>query len=91
MDRLLAQKGSAGLHVPSFARKWRVSEKTVRRDLAAFAELGREAWQLVIEVSGQRDRPWQYKPDVRPLFRHDPPPGKAAGGTNASGARALFE
>jgi hypothetical protein len=39
LDAALA---GGGLHVPTFAREWGVSTRTVRRDLAAFRALGQE-------------------------------------------------
>ena len=54
------------LHVPSFARRWKVSTKTVHRDLEAFRQLGQG-------VVGQRDADgqrhvWFYEDGVEWLF-----------------------
>src|SRR4051812_9630530 len=87
MDKLLL---GVGLHIPAFAKLWAVSEKTVRRDLKAFGELGRPAVPQVMEAqratraerrqSGEKvyagvKLVWRYSPEVRPLFRHGPPKG----------------
>jgi hypothetical protein len=63
MDKALGDL--EGLHIPSFARQWRVSTKTVRRDLAAFRALGQR-------VACERDEVgrtvWNYEPGVERLF-----------------------
>jgi hypothetical protein len=51
------------MNIPEFARQWKVSEKTIRRDLQAFAEL--ERW-VVREpgdpkgVDDERQHRWTY-------------------------------
>ncbi|MGD9854666.1 MAG: HTH domain-containing protein [Planctomycetaceae bacterium] len=63
-----------GLHVPTFAGEWNVSERTVHRDLAVLRELGQ---QTVVEQDavwkGGRERGWyhRYANEVRPLFVHN--------------------
>jgi hypothetical protein len=54
-----------GLHVLSFALGWKVSTKTVHRDLAAFRELG----QLVQRGRTEDGRTiWTYERGVEYLF-----------------------
>jgi hypothetical protein len=55
-----------GILIPSFARRWHVSTKTIRRDLDAFRALGQR-------IKGTHDREiseyyWSYEPGVVPLF-----------------------
>jgi hypothetical protein len=54
-----------GMHLEAFARRWRVSTKTVRRDLEDLAELGRFAED---ELDGQGRRVWRYGNDEDFLF-----------------------
>jgi hypothetical protein len=69
MDKVLA--GNRGLHVPTFAEEWEVSERQVKRDLAAFRALGQE---IELEYVGRKTDVREYhhhyvrKKDVRPLF-----------------------
>lgn len=75
MDEELA---TYGLHVPSFARQRKVSEKTVRRDLAVFRRLGmvmRREWQ---EGHPRARQVWVYVGSGR-LFRRPPLPPQASG------------
>jgi hypothetical protein len=62
-----------GLHVPSFARRWYVSTKTVHRDLAAFRALGQS---VVCELyEGGRRYVWHYEGGVQWLFLSNLPQG----------------
>jgi hypothetical protein len=63
--------GRWGLHVERFARRWQVSTKTVRRDLAAFRELGQRMHLVYTgqETEGEvREYVWRYGKGVKPLF-----------------------
>jgi hypothetical protein len=62
MDAALYDRG--GLRLAYFTRRWGVSEKTVRRDLEAFRELGQRLYRADVP-----EEPfWCYYDDVRPLF-----------------------
>jgi hypothetical protein len=68
MDAALAiDDARLGLHVPTFAREWNVNERTVRRDLAAFRDLGQE---MICNDLGEEEgrRCWWYARGVLPLF-----------------------
>jgi hypothetical protein len=69
-DMDLQLRSSYGLVIPRFARQWKVSEKTVRRDLAAFKELGLELVQDVRE--GEIHPMWHYARGHGPLFHRAP-------------------
>jgi len=69
MDRLLASQ--SGLKISVFAKHFGVSEKTIRRDLKAFAELKYEA--RAKEHEGEREYIWKYKRGTQPMFRHEKP------------------
>lgn len=56
---------SIGLHVEAFARQWKVSTKTVYRDLEAFKELGQE---MLCEKGEDGRYVWAYAAEVEPLF-----------------------
>jgi hypothetical protein len=60
-----------GLSVPLFARQWKVSTRTVHRDLDAFRQLG-QRMKLVYtgrETGGEvREYVWTYEEGVEPLF-----------------------
>lgn len=63
MDEHLAR---GRLFVASFARRWKVSPKTVRRDLAAFQEIGqRMAKGFEQELS---EFYWAHESGVKRLF-----------------------
>lgn len=68
LDGLLTGRGehTARLKAGPFAKKWGVSEKTVRRDLLAFKEMGQEIRQCQFE--GDRAPRWYYPNGVQPLF-----------------------
>jgi predicted DNA-binding transcriptional regulator YafY len=82
MDLLLWRRE---LHIPKFAKKRGVSEKTVRRDIRAFTDLGQKITPLTGQGSGY-DRAsaakygekfykgdsqvWAYASGAIPLFRH---------------------
>jgi hypothetical protein len=51
-----------------------VSEKTIRRDLAAFQEVGQRADCKRFDEEDDVYR-WFYKPGVKPLFREPPKSG----------------
>jgi hypothetical protein len=70
MDRALSI-GDDGLHLPTFAAEWDVSEKTVRRDLAEFRRHGYKAWLLWEE--GGRRWVWIYPPMAPPIFLRNVP------------------
>jgi hypothetical protein len=81
MDAALSGEG---LHAPTFARQFRVSEKTVRRDRAAFEALGRTMVKAFLHAQcvNERGEPalppvgdrsydlwvWWYEDGVAPLF-----------------------
>ena len=55
-----------GLLTPTFAREWKVSERTIRRDLDAFRELDQV---IVSEWDGEiSEHRWLYGKGVVPLF-----------------------
>lgn len=57
---------TGGLTVSSFAREWKVSVKTIRRDLDAFREIGQ---QIGKRLEREMNEWWyHYKVDVEPLF-----------------------
>jgi hypothetical protein len=63
MDAMLTR---GRLFVASFARKWNVSMRTVKRDLNAFEELGQRVkrgyeWEIA-------EHYWRYVAGQRPLF-----------------------
>lgn len=72
---LLLWKGQ--LVVPTFAKKYGVSLKTVRRDLDGFEELGQKIREQV-DPEGGRAWIWVYEEGTEPLFRHPKPPAKPA-------------
>jgi predicted DNA-binding transcriptional regulator YafY len=52
------------LDIDKFARKFRVTEKTIRRDISAFQELG----QVMVYEKHGRTYWWRYDAFIRPLF-----------------------
>jgi hypothetical protein len=56
----------SGLYIASFAEKWGVSVKTVRRDLDDFKEMGQKMRHFY-EWDSRRWL-WCYLPQTRPLF-----------------------
>jgi hypothetical protein len=55
-----------GLHIRSFARRWKVSEKTIRRDLTALCELG---LRMEHEIGPDgKSHVWVYAPGTEYLF-----------------------
>ncbi len=54
-----------GMHLPSFARRWKVSQRTIRRDLGAFAALGHA---VVHERDEDNRTVWRYDFGVEMLF-----------------------
>lgn len=64
MDALL---GNYGLSVSSFARRWNVSEKTIRRDIAAFRAIGQ---RIVCRRADDEVDIYRhfYERGVKPLF-----------------------
>src|SRR6516164_10837628 len=81
MDRFLCRlpdprhpgSRSYGLRVRWFAEKWKVTTRTVYRDLEAFKELGQQMeWFHPKgepgEILEERDYSWYYKAGVEPLF-----------------------
>jgi hypothetical protein len=78
MDYCLAQ---GGLHVPDFAARWGVSQRTVHRDLAVFRAAGKriehfrepslcckQGGRRVVQPRRQVLTLWGYADRVRPLF-----------------------
>ena len=54
-----------GLSIRRFAKQWKVSEKTIRRDLKAFMELGQRV-QWVLEL--EKEYRWIYEGGCETLF-----------------------
>jgi hypothetical protein len=65
MDAALNERG---LNVPRFARKWKVSTRTVRRDLKAFKQLGQGMRCVHPRSEEVRDYLWKYEVETDPLF-----------------------
>lgn len=63
MDRLLCHYQ---LDVLTFANEWSVSTKTVRRDLAAFRELGQKLRKSHDDETNEWY--WSYEKGTTPLF-----------------------
>jgi hypothetical protein len=60
-----------GLYVAGFARKWKVSTKTVRRDVAALRQLAQRMVRKPLDEAPQWevfDHFWKYERGVEPLF-----------------------
>jgi hypothetical protein len=59
---------SPGLNVPDFARRWKVSTKTIYRDLKAFRYMGQRI--ILSRGHGFKGMPytWEYASGVGPLF-----------------------
>ena len=67
MDRCLGQR--EGLDVPWFAKKFKVSTKTVKRDLKAFEDIiGREMGYFFVEHKGRDYKMWRYPQGTRCIF-----------------------
>lgn len=69
LDRELSS--AFGVNLPTFAKKRRTTEKTVRRDLAAFREMRQKMYCHRIEGQGARARSiylWKYYDETVPLF-----------------------
>jgi hypothetical protein len=71
----VAKTGGWGLNVPRFAKAWRVSDRTIKRDLAAFGKLGqRMRYSLLYRradgpfVPQVRAYVWRYAAGQEPLF-----------------------
>ena len=64
-----------GLHLPSFAKRWRVSRKTIRRDLAMFKELGYPAAPVLesdgIHTKSGRCYVWSYPAGTLSMFTRE--------------------
>ena len=76
LDRALGS--FEGLRISEFARRWKVSPKTVRRDLAVFRAMGQKAVCVLgllerQEGEGPQYR-WQYDVGVEWLFVRNIPP-----------------
>jgi hypothetical protein len=65
MDRDLSH---GGLHVPRFARRWKVSDRTVRRDLEDFHALGQATYLGKRDEDGRDTYYHWYRDGTRPLF-----------------------
>jgi hypothetical protein len=72
MDNLLS---GPGLHIPSFALKWKVTVETVYRDKKAFRALGQ---RMEYPQRATPGRPWRYRwyyeRGVKCLFVSNLPP-----------------
>ncbi len=81
MDRALARGDLSmkdGLVIAEFARRWRVSERTIRRDREAFGKLGQKMdTGVVLNTNGRKVPLYYYADGVRPLFtaNDNAPPG----------------
>ena len=63
MDKALGDVD--GLHIDSFARRYKVTTRTVKRDIAAFRSLGQS---MEFERDEDRRYRWHYAEDVEWLF-----------------------
>ena len=62
--------GLDGLHIKSFAKRWKVSTRTVHRDLDSFREMGQ---RLECERDLDGFYRWQYEPGTEFLFTKNVP------------------
>lgn len=70
LDKELASRD--GLELAFFAKRWKVSGKTVRRDLAAFRALGYDNEYELASPPPFANYAWKYKPGVRCMFAKNP-------------------
>jgi hypothetical protein len=71
LDSQLFYRYPFGITLAEVARKWKVTTKQVRRELAAFRELGYAAAACV--QGGTEELAWCYQAGQRPLFSKNLP------------------